>query len=67
MSTPAATIELLYDEPDHPSRGWYVSFAEHPAEDDDWEGPFESYEAAEEYAKSIIEAATVAAIEAMFK
>lgn len=50
------------------SAGFYVSFDETPdVMTGDWEGPFETQQAAIDYAKSIIEAAAVASIKSMFK
>lgn len=62
-----ATIrsQVRADTPDED--GWYVSFDENPdAEDSDWAGPFETYEAAEDYVTSIIEAAAADAVRSMF-
>lgn len=62
---PGATIEHHSGRPDE--TGWYVTFDENPDPvNSDWEGPFETQEAATDYATSIIEAAAADAVRSMF-
>lgn len=63
----AATIEH-FEATDQSEAGWFVTFDEVPcAHDGDWEGPFETQEAAQDYATSILEAAAAEAVKSMFK
>lgn len=40
---------------DGESSGYFVTLDEHPGEDSEWIGPFESYQAIHEYVMSILE------------